>query len=71
MESKDVKDEFEHMTNWRRVFEQIWTQIRWLQSYGQINELALKKILKKYMKNFYAIKDNTINKKLQQIIERQ
>ena len=31
--------------------------------------MALKKILKKYMKNFFALKDNTLNKKLQQIIE--
>jgi len=60
-----TKDEFEHMVNWKRVFEQIWGQIRWLISYGQINELALKKILKKFVKNYFAIKDNTIQKKLQ------
>ena len=52
------------MVNWKRVFEQIWQQIRWLISYGQINELALRKILKKFVKNFFVLKDNTINKKL-------
>ena len=30
----DIKDEFEQMVNWKRVFEQIWQQIRWLISYG-------------------------------------
>lgn len=64
-----TKDEFEHMVNWKRVFEQIWVQIRWLISYGQINELALKKILKKYVKNYFAIKDNTLKNKLQQLID--
>lgn len=57
------------MVNWKRVFEQIWQQIRWLISYGQINELALKKIMKKYTKNFYAIKDNTLKTRVHQIIE--
>ena len=57
------------MTNWKRVFEQIWQQIRWLISYGQINELALRKIMKKFVKNFFVIKDNTINKKLLTVVE--
>ena len=52
------------MVNWKRVFEQIWMHIRWLNSYGHINELALRKILKKFVKNYFAIKDNTINQKL-------
>ena len=60
----DIKDEFEQMVNWKRVFEQIWQQIRWLSSFGSINELALRKILKKFVKYHFAIKDNTINKKL-------
>lgn len=64
-----VKDEFDHMINWQRVFESIWMQIRWLKSYDQINELALRKILKKFMKNFFLIKDNTIKKKLESILE--
>ena len=65
----DIKDEFDQMVNWKRVFEQIWHQIRWLISYGQINELALRKIMKKFVKNFFLIKDNTIDKKLSQIID--
>ena len=65
----DIKDEFEQMVNWKRVFEQIWQQVRWLISYGQINELALRKIMKKFVKNFFAIKDNTLTKRLQKEIE--
>ena len=65
----ELIDEFEHMSSWRRVFEQIWMQIRWLNSYGHINELGLRKIMKKFAKNFFAIKDNTINKKLSEIIQ--
>ena len=69
MNTRDaIKDEFEHMINWKRVFENIWTQIRWLNSFCHINELALRKILKKFMKNFFAQKDNTINQKLVDII---
>jgi hypothetical protein len=64
-----TKDEFDHMTNWQQRFEQIWMQTRWLRSYAEINELALKKILKKFVKNFFLIKDNTLNKRLTQIIE--
>lgn len=56
------------MVNWKRVFEHIWQQIRWLISYGQINELALRKIMKKFVKNFFMIKDNTLTKKLSQVI---
>ena len=63
-----IKDEFEHMINWKRVFENIWTQIRWLNSFCHINELALRKSLKKFMKNFFVIKDNTLNQKLSDII---
>ena len=51
------------------MFEQIWQQIRWLISYGQINELALRKIMKKFVKNFFVIKDNTINKKLLTVVD--
>lgn len=34
-----------------------------------MNELALRKIMKKFSKNFFAIKDNTLNQKLGAIID--
>ena len=57
------------MINWKRVFENIWIQIRWLISFGQINELALRKILKKFQKNFLMVPDNTLDKKMEQVLE--
>ena len=56
----DTVDDFQHMTNWKRVFEHIWSQIRWLNSYAHINELALRKIMKKFVKNFFDSKDNAV-----------
>jgi len=64
-----ARDEFEHMTNWKRVFENQWEQIRWLISFGQMNELAFKKILNKFAKAFLEIKDNTLTGRLTQIID--
>ena len=65
----DIKNEFEQMINWKRVFESIWNQIRWLISFGQINELALRKILKKFNKNFLRVADNTLDKKMELVLE--
>ena len=67
----DTVDDFQHMTNWKRVFEHIWSQIRWLNSYGHINELALRKIMKKFSKNFFESKDNPIRETLAGFIKKQ
>ena len=56
------------MTNWKRVFEHIWMQIRWLNSYGHMNEIALRKILKKFCKNFFVNKETPVKKKLLDIL---
>lgn len=34
---QNVKDELEYATNWRRVFNKIFTQLKWLNSYADIN----------------------------------
>lgn len=64
-----AKDEHEFATNWNRVFMDIYTQLKWLNSYAVINELAIKKILKKFMKEHFELKDNIINRKVAQYIE--
>ena len=52
------------------MFEQIWMQIRWLNSYGHINELALRKIMKKFIKNFFHYKvRSAVKQKLGEIID--
>lgn len=56
------------MTNWRRVFRQFVTQIRWLHSYAQMNEIAIREAQRKFMKNFFAVPDNTLNYQLNQIV---
>jgi hypothetical protein len=38
-----VKDELEYATNWRRAFNSIFTHLKWLNAYAEINEVALKK----------------------------
>ena len=43
--------------------------MRWLISFGQINELALRKILKKFTKNFLHVADNTLDKKMELVLE--
>ena len=64
----EIVDEFQHMTNWQSAFEHIWMEIRWLNSFSHINELALRKILKKFSKNFFENKDNPIRSKLSEIV---
>jgi len=58
----EAKDEFEFATNWRRVFIDIYQKLKWLNAYSQINELAAQKILKKFCKEHFEIKDNIIEK---------
>lgn len=36
-EITNVKDELEYATNWRRVFNIIFTHLKWLNSYADIN----------------------------------
>lgn len=36
-----IKDELEYATNWRRAFQNIFTRLKWLNAYAQINYIAL------------------------------
>ena len=38
-----VKDELEYATNWKRAFMRIYSQLKWLNSYANINHIALLK----------------------------
>jgi hypothetical protein len=55
-----VRDGFEYAINWKRVFIDLYRHLEWLNSYAEINELASKKILKKFNKNFFLDKNNNI-----------
>ena len=68
-EIKNSKDELEFATNWRRGFLDLYKHFKWLNAYALINELAMQKILKKFMKNYFENKDNIIDKNLTQLIK--
>ena len=38
------QDEMDHATNWVRAFQKIYTEIKWLNSYAIINEIAAQKV---------------------------
>jgi len=66
---KDAKDELEFATNWRRVFIELYQHMKWLNAYSVINEIAMQKILKKFVKEHFEIKDNVIDKNLTEFIK--
>jgi hypothetical protein len=66
-----VKDELEYATNWRRAFNKIFTHLKWLNAYAEINYIACLKIQKKFMKNYFFLKDNIIDKKVKELIDKQ
>ena len=45
-------------------------QIRWLNSFAHINELACRKILKKFTKNFFEDKNSPIKAELSAFIKK-
>lgn len=48
---------------------EMYQQLKWLNSYAVINELAMQKILKKFTKEHFEIKDNVIDKNLNLFIK--
>jgi hypothetical protein len=66
-----VKDELEYATNWRRALTILYTHLKWLNAYSKINYVALFKIQKKFMKTFFQLKDNVLDKKLAIVINSQ
>jgi len=66
---KRSKDEFEFATNWSRVFMNTYQHLKWLNAYAMINHLATQKILKKFVKVHFDLKDNVIDKNLMAYID--
>ena len=54
----------EHATNWFRPFQTVYREIKWLNAYAIINEIAANKILKKFMKEHFCEKDNVLDKSI-------
>ena len=57
---KGSKDEFEHMTNWSRIFEDLYEKIKWLNDFSMINHIAIFKIIQKFERTFFKFSPNPI-----------
>lgn len=66
----EIKDELEFATNWSRAFQKIYREIKWLNAYTIINEIAAQKIIKKFKKEFLVAKDNIIDKNLIELLNK-
>lgn len=42
------KDELDYAVSWRRAFLSIFTQLKWLDDFSQINQVAIEKIVEKF-----------------------
>jgi hypothetical protein len=38
-----IKDEFDFATDWKRIYVQLYTRLRWLNAFAQINHVAIQK----------------------------
>ena len=47
----------------------MYRHLEWLNSYAEFNELASRKILKKFIKNFFINKDNKIKGEIESYLE--
>jgi len=63
------KDEIEAATNWNRVFINIYQQLKWLNAFAKINFIAEEKSVRKFMKNYFAVQNNVLDKKLLNCIQ--
>ncbi|TNV84614.1 hypothetical protein FGO68_gene2192 [Halteria grandinella] len=53
------------------MYIQIYTKLRWLNAYGQINFISAQRCISKFSKTFFMESDNVIDKKLMQQLESQ
>lgn len=63
-ETTSAKDELEFATNWNRVFVEIYRNLKWLNAYAMINEIAIQTIMIQFQQEFFEINDNVIEKKV-------
>lgn len=59
-----VKEEIDYATDWSRMYIHIYTKLRWLNAYGQINYIAAQRCIEKFTKTFFVVSDNILDKKL-------
>lgn len=66
---EDNTDDLMFATNWTRAFKIHEQFIKWLNAYAIINEIAAGKILKKFMKKQFQIRDNLLDKIINELIK--
>jgi hypothetical protein len=59
-----ARSELELATSWSRAFQLIYTEVRWLAKFSQLNRIAVQKSIQKMQKSMLDIPDNVIEKKL-------
>jgi hypothetical protein len=64
-----IKDGFEYAMNWKRVFIDLYRNLEWLNSFAELNELAMYKISKKFTKNYFSDPNNQFKSELKQYIQ--
>ena len=67
--AEEAQDQIGFATNWTRAFKKIYQQIKWLNAYAIINEIAAHKILKKFMKEHFKVKDNILDKNVRVMLK--
>jgi len=53
-----------------RVFHSLFVHVRWLNAFSKINFIAIQKIIRKYSKTFFILKDNVISHKMLIYVEK-
>lgn len=67
--TKGAKDDFDYMTNWSRLFEDLYQRIKWLKNFSNINHVAIFKTIDKFMPNYFGVEDNTLGKQLKRHVK--
>jgi hypothetical protein len=51
-------------TSWNRALSLIYTDLKWLNAFSQLNRIAINKTVSRMAKNYLEIQDNVIDKRM-------
>lgn len=61
--STSVND-FDNAQDWKNAFKNLWQKTRWLKKFSIVNKLAMHDVKTMFMKNYFRVPDNSIDKQL-------
>ena len=64
-----AKDELEVATNWERAITTIYREIKWINAYAALNEVAAMHLLKDFMRSHFLFDDNVLDKSVIAILK--